>query len=155
MWFFYFFDVVMKFIMFELIFIFFMVILFFNLFINIVLFFWLFFLILIIGFVFVWFWMLVIKFKKGILRLFDEFFSRLVVMDSLMENLRKLFFWGMDSDKFLFVILVLLEGIEREREVIVGDGGVGGVSWVGLYVGKLVYVWLVVREDVVVGVVLV
>lgn len=45
------------------------------------------------------------------------------------------------------------EGIEREREVTAGDGGDGGVSRVGSYAAKPVYVSSGAREDVVVGVV--
>lgn len=57
----------------------------------------------------------------------------------------------MDSDRPSLATPAPSEGIEREREVTAGDGGAGGVSRVGSYAGKPVYVWPAAREDVVVG----
>lgn len=73
--------------------------------------------------------------------------------DSSMENPRKLPLWGLDNDKPWLATPVPSEGIEREREVTAGDGGDGGVSRVGSYAAKPVYVSSGAREDVVVGVV--
>lgn len=59
----------------------------------------------------------------------------------------------MDNDKPSLATPAPSDGIVREREVTAGDGGAGGVSRVGSYAAKPVYVSLAAREDVAVGVV--